>query len=202
MTEAKPSDEDMEAGPLPTPAGLADERFAVNLREERERQDLSQADIAREMKDRGWKWHPQTVQRVEAGHRKVTIGEAEAIAAILHTTADRLTWPGREASAAALMDMSIGRILSAWEQITDQACSLLWAQRQLAVTLGEAERAGFCETGKIREIAQEAREVLRYTPEGAVEEGREDFARLKETGEELMKAEGATQRKYDALPAT
>lgn len=184
-TQPSPGDDD---GPPPAPAGLADERFAANLRDERERQNLSQADVAKQMKDRGWRWHAQTVQRVEAGHRKVTIGEAEAIARILRTTADRLTWPGAAASAAGLMDMTIASALNAYEDISGGVTALLWAQRQLATTLAEVERAGYHESGKVREIAREARDVLAMTPEAAVTAGREDFAGLTGTGERLLEA--------------
>ena len=64
-TDTEAPDEDAEAGPPPLPAGLADERFAANIRDERERQGKSQADIARLMRERGWSYHPQTVQRIE-----------------------------------------------------------------------------------------------------------------------------------------
>jgi transcriptional regulator with XRE-family HTH domain len=77
--------------PVPLPSALADERFAVNSRERRQQLGLTQADIARQMAGRGWSYHPQTVQRIEAGDRKVSIGEAQELARILRTTTDALT---------------------------------------------------------------------------------------------------------------
>src|SRR5215469_1645268 len=106
MTDTQPP-ATTEGGPPGLPAGVADERFAVNVRDERERRKLSQAEVARQMAVAGWAWHPQTQQKIEAGHRKVSVGEAEALAHILGTTVDRLTWPGQVASAAYLMDTSI-----------------------------------------------------------------------------------------------
>jgi transcriptional regulator with XRE-family HTH domain len=61
------------------------------MREIRERLGISQADIARLMSERGWSYYPQTVQRIEAGRRRVSIGEADAIARILQTTIEKLT---------------------------------------------------------------------------------------------------------------
>lgn len=187
MTDNNPDGE--WSGPPPVPAGLADERFADNIREERERRGKSQAEIARLMRERGWSYHPQTVQRIEAGHRKVSVGEAEALARILHTTVDRLTWPGRAASSAGLMDMTIGRALGSWEQIAAGTTHLLYQLSQLATSVGEAERAGYYESDKVQEIVREARTVLERTPEGALAEGRKDYEELAETGERLT-AEG------------
>lgn len=180
MTDNNPDGEG--SGPPPLPAGLADERFAANIREQRERQDKSQADIAALMREQGWSYHPQTVQRIEAGHRKVSVGEAEALARILRTTVDRLTWPGRAASAAALLDMATGRAESAWEQIASWTATLLWSQFQLGTTVAETERADYLGSPRIREIAESARMALEMTPEAAIETGRKDFARMREEG--------------------
>ena len=182
MTDTEPDGE--RPGPPPVPAGLADERFADNIREERERQGKSQAGIAKLMRERGWPYHPQTVQRIEAGHRKVSVGEAEALARILSTTVDRLTWPGRAASAAAFLDQGIARVQNAAEEIAAQTSNLLYGQWQLATSAGEAERAGYHQSSRIRDLATEARTVLEYTPEQAIEAGREYFSNLRETGDQ------------------
>ena len=159
MTEVKPSDERPYEGPALPPAGVADERFAVNVRENRERQKLSQADIARRMTEAGWSWHPQTVQRIEAGHRKVTVGEAQALGQILGETVDRLTWPGRVASCAGLLNMSMGRLNQAWERIERGTSMMLWNLAQLQTTVGEAEKGDYLGSAKIRQLVAEAREV-------------------------------------------
>lgn len=43
---------------------------------------LSQVGLAGIMRRRGFRWHPTTVQRVEAGARPVRLEEAEALADI------------------------------------------------------------------------------------------------------------------------
>src|SRR5271165_3299445 len=70
----------------PARAGVIDERVAERIREQREEVGLSQSELARRMAALGWPWHPQTVQRIEGNQRKVTIGEAEALAGILGTS--------------------------------------------------------------------------------------------------------------------
>ena len=167
MTDTEPS---ATAGPPPTPAGLADERFAVRVREERERRRWSQAEVSRQMTERGWAYHPQTVQRNEAGHRKVPVGEAKALAEIFHTTVDRLTWPGKEASAAGLLTMYTVRAEQAWHQITSGISVLRHVQHQLRGTLASVERDRYFGSEEIRQIAEEARYVIGLTAEGAIAE--------------------------------
>jgi transcriptional regulator with XRE-family HTH domain len=178
---SEPDGED-EQTPRAEPAGLADERFATNIREERGRQKLSQGELARRMADRGFPYYQQTIRRIEEGRRKVSVGEAKALADILETTVDRLTWPGRAASAAGLMDMTTARGLDGWEQIVDGTTELLWAQYQLEVSIAEAERAGYYGSEKVRLITDEARAVMDLMPEDAVTEGRKAHEELRKTG--------------------
>lgn len=165
------------------PAGLADEQFAVNVREERERKGMSQGALAGQMQERGWSWWAQTVQKVEGGQRHVRVGEAEALARIFGTTMERLTWPGTVASVAALLDMSIGRAQGAWARITQETSTLLWNLAQLQTTVNEAERSDCHGSADIREIVTEAKLVLQITPEDAVGQGRADWAQLVADGE-------------------
>jgi transcriptional regulator with XRE-family HTH domain len=65
--------------------------FRTNMKRARESQDVSQTDLARQMKDRGFGFHQQTVQRVESGDRPVRLNEAYAIAEILDMTVDELS---------------------------------------------------------------------------------------------------------------
>jgi transcriptional regulator with XRE-family HTH domain len=164
-------------GPVPPslPAGLADERFAANVRQLREGQGKSQADVARLMAGHGWPYHPQTVQRIEAGQRKVSVGEGEALARILDTTVDRLTFPGPAAQAAGFLDASLSRARDAYKQIGEAARVLLVARHTLTRTLADAEKAGFHDSAQIRALAGQAREILETAvPEQAVAAARAD----------------------------
>ena len=60
-----------------------DEYFASNLRRTREAMGLTQSDMAERMRDRGFPFHQATIYKIEKGDRKVSIGEAMAIAWLL-----------------------------------------------------------------------------------------------------------------------
>lgn len=178
------TDEDSE-GPPRTPAGLADERFAAQVRERRERAKMSQADLAKEMSAVGWPWYPQTVHRIENGTRKVSVGEAKSLAEIFGTIVDRLTWPGKEASAAGLLLMFTVRAEDAWRQVASWTSTLRHAQKQLSGTLASVERDGYFGSDEIRELAEEARNAIGLTAEGAVTEAnREEEAAEEEPDDE------------------
>jgi len=80
-------------GPSADPAGVVDKLFAIQVRETRERLKMSQGELARQMSARGFPYYQQTVRRIEDSQRKVSVGEAKALAEILGTTIDRLTEP-------------------------------------------------------------------------------------------------------------
>lgn len=61
----------------------ADETFGAAIREARERSRITQAQLAEEMKYRGFDFHQQTVYKIESGKRKVTVGEALALAELV-----------------------------------------------------------------------------------------------------------------------
>jgi transcriptional regulator with XRE-family HTH domain len=69
--------ETMKTGPI-------DRRFAKIIREAREASGLSQSQLAAFMAGYGFPWRQQTVTCAENGERSVSIGEAVALAVILH----------------------------------------------------------------------------------------------------------------------
>jgi DNA-binding transcriptional MerR regulator len=80
-------------GPVADPAGVVDELFAIQVRKTRERLKMSQGELARQMSAHGFPYYQQTVRRVEDSQRKVSVGEAKALAKVLGTTIDQLTEP-------------------------------------------------------------------------------------------------------------
>lgn len=77
-----------EADAAEDAAGL---RFVAIVREARGRAGISQSELARRMAALGWPYYPQTVQRLEAGQRKVGIGEAVALSVLLQFDLNALT---------------------------------------------------------------------------------------------------------------
>lgn len=172
--------EETEEGPPLPRAGTEDDLFAANVRETRTRLGMSQGELARRMSDLGWPWYQQTVRRVEEGSRRAGVGEAKAIARILGTTVDRLTMPGRQAAAAALLESGTGRADEAWDQVGEWTAALLRAQRQLALAVAETERADCKDAPPIVRLLDDARRALALTAGRAVADG---AARLQEAGE-------------------
>ena len=157
-----------EIPPGPAP-GVVDEHAAVNIKRARERLGLSQADLAEKMAAIGWRFHPQTVHRIEAGQRKVFIGEAEALARILQTTVDRLGWAQGEDAEVAMTDMAITRIRQAWHEVSDATLRLAAA---LAAGHRQAEAAKASRHKRVRAVASElAAEAAESTVESAVGDG-------------------------------
>jgi transcriptional regulator with XRE-family HTH domain len=157
-------------------AGAIDEWVAWNIRIRRENLGWSQADLAGKMAALGWKYHPQTVHRVESGQRKVTIGEAEALARIFSTTVDTLTWPDMVTHTAAWFGVFIGRADAAFEQVATQTRESLFAREHLERALAEVERLQIGDLDGVREMVAEARSVLdKASPEQAVDVGRAEY---------------------------
>lgn len=149
-------------------AGIVDERFAVNIREWREFAGMSQSELGRRMAALGWPFHPQTVQRIESGQRKVSVGEAKSLAEILATTVDRLTLPGREASIAAPLEQSVRNVQLVRQHIAGWARSLAYQQRMLARAIAEAEASLYKDSERIAGLLRDAHEALAYTPESVI----------------------------------
>lgn len=157
-------------------AGVIDEWVAWNIRIRRENLGMSQADLAKAMAGLGWKYHPQTVHRVESGQRKVTIGEAEALARIFSTTVDTLTWPDMVTHTAAWFGVFTARADAAFEQIAAQTRELLYDREHLERALAEIGRLGIGDREGVREAVEDARSVLeKASPGQAAEAGRGDY---------------------------
>jgi transcriptional regulator with XRE-family HTH domain len=163
---------------IPASAGVIDEWVAWNIRLRREALGWSQADLAREMAALGWKWYPQTVHRVEQGQRKVTIGEAEALARLFNVTVDALTWPDMATHTAAWLGMFTARADAAFEQIAAQAQELLFDREHLERALAEIDKHGMTAA----EAVAEARSVLENAdPEQAAAAGRAQYEAWRES---------------------
>ena len=67
--------------------GPVDRKFAQIIREGRTALGLSQSHLAKLMTGYGFPWRQQTVVPIENGERSVNIGEAAALAVILHLDA-------------------------------------------------------------------------------------------------------------------
>jgi transcriptional regulator with XRE-family HTH domain len=145
------------------------ERFGENVRRHRERRELSQDDLAREMADRGWQYYQSTVYKIEHGERKVSFGEAVDLAAILKVTLDRFTWTGAEANESGMADRTFGLLHQAFEEAVTAAARLAGARAGAEYTLTVLKDSKYPRTRKTCEAL--AAELDAATIDAAVAEG-------------------------------
>ena len=131
---------------------------------------MSQGRLADEMTARGWPWRQQTVTRVETGRRMVRLGEAKAVAEILETSLDVLTWPTDETRVIEQLAGWIRQAKAAYRLIATATTELL-RTRELLRTNPVVAAGGADESSRILEVVTEARNVQQLTPEAAVARG-------------------------------
>lgn len=85
---------------------ITDDQIGKNLT--RLRGEMSQAELAERMRERGYKWSQATVWSVEKGERPLRLTEAEDIAAVLGVFASRLT-DSDEISQLELLQHEVAR---------------------------------------------------------------------------------------------
>lgn len=75
-----------------------DRNFAINFKKLREDQGLTQEEVVERLKHFGFTMHQATIYKIEKGERKVSVGEAMALASILDTSVEVLTDYGIDTS--------------------------------------------------------------------------------------------------------
>lgn len=143
--------------------------FGENVRKNRERKEMSQVDVAREMTARGWLWHQSTVYKIEHGTRRTEAFEVLDLAEILSVPMAHLFWPPAEVNEAAMVDRSIGILRRAWRETAEAARRLAAARASGERTL---ERSGGSKYQRVRDTCAElAAELGEQTLESAFGEG-------------------------------
>jgi transcriptional regulator with XRE-family HTH domain len=149
-------------------------RIGGNIRAARERRGLSQRDVAAEMTARiHGDWQQPTVNKVEHGHRKLSLIEAAAIAAILDTTIDRLLWLRGEDAVVATTEEAIGRLRQAWQDMSDATLRLARARAAGERALADAKASKYNRARDTAAVLEE--EIESQTPEAALTDGRARF---------------------------
>ena len=138
---------------------MADEWFTRNLRAKRLEAGLSQRQVGERMREIGFPFEQQTVQRIESGGRRASIGEARALARILGLNALALTEPPELTEQKALL-WRTGRALSEHRAQADAVdAAVRGTARELERRI-EAARAGHLAAALAGEIA-EAERILK-----------------------------------------
>jgi transcriptional regulator with XRE-family HTH domain len=160
------------------------EIFGRNLRDLRDRQHISQSELARAMREHGHPWHQSTVYRVEQGRQDVSYWEAGALARILRTSADRFSWAGPEASATEMVYDAGAQLRKRHEAVAHAVFVLLLGHDRAERTLARSESS---EYERVQEARRDVAERMdAYSLEAAVEEG---IRRYEERGGEAEDGE-------------
>lgn len=155
--------------------------FGDAVRRHRERQDMSQDDLARQMSARGWPWHQSTVYKIEQGQRKTQAIEVHDLAEILGVSMDRLFRPGPEEAAVAFVDRASWLLTKSWRGAADAIEQLL---RDLAGAGRAVDTALESNYPRARQAAEDlAGEMNTLTPQAAADEALARFGDSKNEGE-------------------
>lgn len=128
--------------------------IAVAVRHYRERQGLSQAELARRMKVQDFPWHPMTVQRTETAERPLRLDEAVALAGVLDVKVqDLYALPEVSDPEVEQLRQELER---AYADFHDARMSQMMAAERVAMLQGMEKRAR-----EIREAAE--REYMAVT---------------------------------------
>ena len=143
--------------------------FGENVRKNRERKEMTQGDMAREMTARGWAWHQSTVYKVEHGTRRTEAFEVVDLAKILDVPMDHLFWPPAEVNESAMVDRSIAILRRAWRETAEATHRLLAARASAERTLAQS---GGSQYKRVRDTCAELEaDMGDHTLETAVAEG-------------------------------
>lgn len=144
----------------------------------REQAGMSQGALADAMRDLGHLWHQQTVARVERGTQGVRWAEACALAAILNTSLDRLTWGSAEANTVAFLATHTASVVRSGHQAAQAVARLLLDQDRGLAAAAQHEES---ESQRVRDAAADLLAAVReWDLDGAVSAGVRQHAELAE----------------------
>ena len=143
--------------------------FGENVRKNRERKEMSQVDVAREMTAHGWPWHQSTVYKIEHGTRRTEAFEVLDLAEILGVPMAHLFWPPAEVNESAMVNRSIGILRRSWHETAEAVHRLASARAYAERTLAQSEGS---EYQRVRDTCAElVIELGEHTIKSAVDEG-------------------------------
>jgi transcriptional regulator with XRE-family HTH domain len=134
------------------PAGETARRFAANFRAARERAELTGDQVAEQMRERGYRYHQQTISRIESGGQPPKLEESAVLADIVGMSLDALLRPTELGRLAA-------DILSGARRVREARRALAGATRRYEVDVDNLRR--FIEEARARGKTEELRNEIR-----------------------------------------
>lgn len=116
------------------------DHFSNTLKRERDKQEWSQAELAKRMSDKGIDMHWTTIAKVEKGERSVRIDEAAAFADVFGVSVDMLL--GRRARPKSDLAHALRTALDTGQQAAWQVSALKDMLRERVAELSETDTDG------------------------------------------------------------
>lgn len=155
-----------------TPGGQRgpDQRLAENVRFFRDLKKMSQADLARLMKERGHQvWHQQTVAATESGERPARWAEVLSLAEIFGVHVDRLDAFTGEAAEAEMLYQRGARVRITARELSRAVTIFLAAVAHAELGLAKPPEHATQRVEAARDAVEDA--VSECTLDGAVQAG-------------------------------
>ena len=147
------------------PGSAADQQFLIAMKRGRRERNLSQTELANELKKRGWEGtvRQAIISRIELGEREVRLGEAYLIAQVLAMSVEAMAAPDEVHLLLRDLDSDTERVrtqagtVTASKNILSRYVDHLRANRARAQTFTE-DRAGAPHVESIRRAIDSADE--------------------------------------------
>ncbi|MFG1844896.1 helix-turn-helix domain-containing protein [Micromonospora carbonacea] len=109
-----------------------DEIFRTRLRLRRRMMGWSQQRLTDEMAKRGYPWHQTTVAKVEAGERRLSLGEATVLARVLGSDLESMTTPVVRDTREQLRELRLRELEVLHQRMIDYHERMMSAEVDLA----------------------------------------------------------------------
>ncbi|MET9632174.1 helix-turn-helix transcriptional regulator [Lentzea sp. NPDC006480] len=142
-----------------------EQHVATNVREFRERADMSQEELARRMSERGFGFSQATIWKIENGQRTVKISEAVVLSEIFNLLWMDLTRAPQVSRRQAAVAQAHRNAYQAFGALKEAAAEFLETQLSLSLAVREAQDDGLT-------VAEPLKSWLEIPAERAVLEAR------------------------------
>lgn len=148
--------------------------LAASVRSLRERENLTQDDLAKAMQELGFRWVRVTVSQVEGQRREISVAELLGLASMFGVGVDQLLWPdgsaeGLKVSSKLILDRD--RLMAGLltMRVVMQWIDAAKADGGHAMQMLMTERLGRAYRARVHELADELRGTAAWIEEKAAE---------------------------------
>jgi len=149
--------------PVPKPdesPNSPEDHFAANLRLLRDHRELSQESLAKQMTERGYRWQQATVYKIEKGERRMQLGEALAVAAILGVPVDRMAEGTGDIVALSKIKKALAELADLRQRLERNVQAYESTRRQLRSMTDQSDPWSEVSTGVMAMLTDQERQEI------------------------------------------